>query len=320
MSFSISVVIPVYNCEQYIEKAVASALQQPEVLEVVVVNDGSIDKTQEILTRLVTKHQKLKVFNHPNNLNKGRSASRNLGIKKASGNYIAFLDADDYYLPNRFSNDKVLFEQSEDIDGIYNAIGTHLYREIEYQEEKQLLSKLFTINKVVEPYDLFDTIMSGNYGYFSIDGMTLKRTIVENIGGFNESLVVAEDTDFILKLSLKYDLYPGQLDKPLAMRGIHTNNVFNNKELYSLYDLKMYESLYFWTIKSNFALNIVERFLERIWIIHFNQKKDFFSYIKIWFGYTMRYPKILFTTLSIKYFPLIRLRQKLFPFLYNNSK
>lgn len=318
MSFSISVVIPVYNCEQYLEKAVATALQQPEVLEVVAVSDGSTDKSYEILYKLASKNQKLKVFNHPDNVNKGRSATRNLGIKMAKGNYIAFLDADDYFLPNRFTNDKLLFENNKELDGVYNAIDTHFYRRVESLEEKQSKLELFTLKKIVKPNKLFDVIMSGKFGFFSIDGMTIKKSIVEDIGGFNESLVVAEDTDFILKLSLKYNLYPGDLEKPVAVRGIHENNVFNNKELYTVYDLKMYESMYFWTLKNNFNLKIVERFLERIWIIHFNQKKDIFSYMRIWFALVFKDPSILITYLSFKYFPLIRLRKKYFSSLYKH--
>ena len=110
MKFLVSVIIPVFNVEQFVEKAIISALQQPEVFEVVVVNDGSTDNSLQIITKLQAEYSRVKLCHHPNLVNKGRSASRNLGIKKAICNYIAFLDADDYYLENRFTNDKIVFE------------------------------------------------------------------------------------------------------------------------------------------------------------------------------------------------------------------
>lgn len=312
MSFLVSVIIPVYNCECYIEKSIKSALQQPEVLEVVVVNDGSTDNTQEIINKLAFENQNLKIYHHPNNVNKGRAATRNLGIKKARGNYIAYLDADDFYLPNRFSCDKTLFENNKDVDGVYNAIGTHLYRDIVNEEEKQGLLELLTLKKVVQPHKLFDAIISGRHGFFSIDGMTLKKTVVQNIGGYNQSLVVAEDTDFILKLALKYNLYSGVLDKPLAMRGIHAKNVFNNEELYKVYNLKMYESLYFWTIKNKFDLKIVERFLERMWLLKYKQANTYSANLKYWFFLILKSPRVLKLHLFAKYSPIVRFMKKTF--------
>ena len=102
MEFLISVIIPVYNGEQFIEKAISSAIMQPEVAEVIVINDGSTDNTQEIIKNLQLESSKIKIYQHKNNENKGRSASRNLGVKKAFSKYLAFLDADDYYLKDRF--------------------------------------------------------------------------------------------------------------------------------------------------------------------------------------------------------------------------
>ncbi len=111
MALSISVIIPAYNVESFIEKAIMSAIQQSEVNEVVVINDGSTDKTLQIIENLKNSNPKIKIFHHKNRSNQGRSASRNLGIKEATGNYIAFLDADDFYLSNRFSKDQIIFEE-----------------------------------------------------------------------------------------------------------------------------------------------------------------------------------------------------------------
>ena len=74
---NISVIIPVYNAAAYIEKAVTSALLHNEVKEVVLVNDGSTDDSLAILQKLQQSDTRIKIYQHENNSNKGRSASRN---------------------------------------------------------------------------------------------------------------------------------------------------------------------------------------------------------------------------------------------------
>ena len=93
---NISVIIPVYNAAAYIEKAVTSALFHNEVKEVVLVNDGSTDDSLAILQKLQQSDARIKIYHHENKVNKGRSASRNLALQKATQPFIAFLDADDF--------------------------------------------------------------------------------------------------------------------------------------------------------------------------------------------------------------------------------
>lgn len=314
MEFSISVIIPVYNGDRFIEKAVKSAIEQPEVFEIVLINDGSTDRTLQIIEKLQCKFPLIKTFHHRNKENKGRSASRNLGIKKASGNYIAFLDADDFYLANRFSNDKKIFQEKSEVDGVYNAIGAHFYREASKEEINEL--KLFTVNEKINQEDLFNVLISGKQGYFSIDGLTVKRSVFDEVGYFNEELVVAEDTDLIWKMALKCHLEGGIIDKPVAMRGVHDKNVFNRNELYEIYDLKLYESMYVWSVKNKVNIKIVEGFLERIWILIYKKKRPLYCYLNYWLRLNLKTPRLLFSFLGIKYFPVVRLRKKLFAFLY----
>ncbi len=310
MEFTVSVIIPVYNAEAFLEKAIKSALQQPEVLEVIVVNDGSTDGSLEITEGLKQKDTRVKIYHHKNYTNKGRSASRNLGIEKANANYIAFLDADDYYLENRFVEDKKVFEQHEEAEGVYNAIGVDFYRTFSEDEMKEL--QLYTLTKVIPADKLFNALMSGDYGHFSIDGLTVKKSIFKKVGCFQENLEVAEDTDLIWKMALVCKLYSGILSKPVAKRGVHTQNVFNNKDLYVIYDLKLYESLFSWSVKNKMNIKINERFLERIWILKYRQTKSVIKHLFYYFRLNLKQPKLFFTYLGVKYFPLIRFRNKYF--------
>ena len=314
MNFSVSVIIPVFNGDRFIEKAIASALQQSEVSEIIIINDGSTDKTEDILKDLETQNAKLKILYHKNKINKGRSASRNLGIQNTNTNYIAFLDADDYYLPNRFKNDKIIFDTNPRCDGVYNAIGAHFYKDVTMTENERL--KLTTVRKIIEPEKLFEALITGKHGHFSIDGLTVKRKIFDVVGLFQEKLKVSEDTEILWKMALKCRLETGMIDKPVAMRGVHDNNVFNEEDLYKKFRIKMYESLIFWSSKNNISQQKIDQLLKWLWLYKYKEEKNVIKNILYWVFLFTNNTKLLFSLLTIKYFPLVRLRKKIFPFLF----
>ncbi|MBH2023635.1 MAG: glycosyltransferase, partial [Flavobacteriales bacterium] len=76
----ISVIIPVYNAEKYVSQAVESALQLDEVFEIILVEDKSPDNALEVCKELAEKHERVKLFQHPDQGNHGAGASRNLGL------------------------------------------------------------------------------------------------------------------------------------------------------------------------------------------------------------------------------------------------
>ena len=125
---NISVIIPVYNASAFLKKAVESAIQFEEVKEIILVEDGSTDHSLEVCEILENEFGAVKLFQHPDKGNHGAGATRNLGLEKATEDFIAFLDADDYYLPNRFDAEKELFKDSN-IEGVFNAIGTEFLSE-----------------------------------------------------------------------------------------------------------------------------------------------------------------------------------------------
>src|SRR5256885_17095878 len=100
----ISVVMPVYNRAWIVADAIESVIALDRAdLELIVVDDGSNDGTGEILASFAGRHgDQVKVCTHVGCVNRGIAASRNLGVARSSGRYVAFLDSDDLYLPNRF--------------------------------------------------------------------------------------------------------------------------------------------------------------------------------------------------------------------------
>jgi len=223
----ISVIIPVYNAEKYISQAVDSALQFEEVYEVVLVEDKSPDNALQVCKELAEKHDRVKLFQHPDQGNHGAGASRNLGLEKAEGDFIAFLDADDYYLPNRFDAEKELFV-NKDVDGVYGAIGVHYYSEkAKEQYYKVFGDRLTTVYKKHSPKDVFpgQLNMRGTFGLFSIDALTIRKSSLRNMEYFFKThLKLHQDTEFLFRLSYYLNLYPGILDNAVAVRGVHENN------------------------------------------------------------------------------------------------
>ncbi len=96
----ISVIIPVYNIEEYLERCVNSVREQTfDNLEILLVDDGSTDSSGSICDRLATEDSRIRVFHKPNG---GSSSARNLGISQAAGEYLGFVDSDDYIAPDMY--------------------------------------------------------------------------------------------------------------------------------------------------------------------------------------------------------------------------
>lgn len=224
----ISVIIPVYNAEKYVTQAVESALQFEEVHEIILVEDQSPDNALEVCQQLAEKHGRVTFFQHPDKGNHGAGPTRNLGLEKASGDFIAFLDADDYYLPNRFDAERELFKDPK-VEGVYGALGVHYYSKKAKEQYYPLFEdKLTTVYKKHDPKEVFpgQLNMRGSFGLFSIDCLTIRREpMFRKLKPlFKTHLRLHQDTEFLFRLSYYLDLYPGILDKAVAMRGVHENN------------------------------------------------------------------------------------------------
>lgn len=224
----ISVIVPVYNAEKYVAQAVESALQFDEVYEVILIEDKSPDNALQVCQQLAEKYDRVKLFQHQDKGNHGAGATRNLGIEKATGDFIAFLDADDYYLPNRFDAEKELFKNPE-VEGVYGALGVHYYSEKAKEQYYSLFKdNLTTVYKKHDPKEVFpgQLNMRGSFGLFSIDCLTVRReSMIKKLKPFFKThLRLHQDTEFLFRLSYYLDLYPGILDQAVAMRGVHENN------------------------------------------------------------------------------------------------
>lgn len=122
----LTIIIPVYNAEKYITKAIESAASQGiSDYELIIINDGSTDRTLELCRRAVEKDPRVHIFTQDN---KGASAARNFGISKATGQYVAFLDADDQLVSNCFAAvEQFLINEEYDVF-MFSSLGSNVDR------------------------------------------------------------------------------------------------------------------------------------------------------------------------------------------------
>ena len=186
----ISVIIPVYNGEKTIQETIESVLGQTFVdFELIIIDDGSSDRTVEIINKNLDS--RIKLYSYPN---QGLSVSRNRGIQRSQGDYISFIDADDLWTKNK------LAAQHQALQNIPTAAVAYSGTSRIDESSKILYDiPLAKIRGKVYSYLLLrDIIGSGS-------NPLIQRQALLATGKFNESLQAAEDWDMWIKLSAKYE-------------------------------------------------------------------------------------------------------------------
>ena len=148
-----SIIVPAYNEAQYIEECVESVLNQDyDNFEVIVVDDGATDETPQIIDSLAQKSKKVKVIHQKNG---GLSAARNSGIEAASGDYILFLDGDDFWSDNSFLTclDNMITKEMVDV----------VIFPFTYYYQNKLVEKFFNTKNLSANENIHLTLANMNY-------------------------------------------------------------------------------------------------------------------------------------------------------------
>ncbi len=219
----LTVIIPVYCVENYLNEAVASALRQDDVSEIILIEDGSPDNSLAVCQKLAQSYRSVKVLQHPDCGNHGAGASRNLGIREATNEWIAFLDADDFYLDNRFETFFETIHSHPDADAVCEAVGVHF--ETDEDEKAWTRPRINTLERAFSPAELFrNQAPVGNRGFCCTPGWTVRKSALERVGMFPPHLRIHQDTALYVKLAAATTVYTGQLNAPVAMRRVHDAN------------------------------------------------------------------------------------------------
>lgn len=215
----VSVIIPAYNSELYIAEAIDSVLQQDyPALEIIVVDDGSVDNTQNIVRGY---GDKVRLLTQPN---KGSAAARNLGILNGCGKYIAFLDADDVWWPHKIrcqiaelrkSGYKMAY--SSFIPWRPDETGQYVVPEIAFSTSN---NPYITSGKIVTSWTYADLLLNCIVWTSTV---IVEKSEVEKAGLFDESLRKGQDYDLWLKLSQQIEMLG--LEQPTALYRIHPASI-----------------------------------------------------------------------------------------------
>lgn len=256
----ISVVIPVFNAEEFVREAVLSALIIPEVQQIILVEDTSPDNCLKICQDLVREFpHKVELHRHPEGTRQGAAASRNLGIKKAIGKYIAFLDADDYYLPQRFVRALQIFNHNPFVD--YVVSPSQL--EADYKMGNNNYTMMNT--KANNPaYNLFPALLTEGYGYFDTNSIIIRHSSLKRLTTlFDTRLELHQDSELWLRIAYKLRGVTENKTLPGSVVRRHINNRIIHRNANSL-------SLYWRTVFTKFNQHSLSRELN--WFIKLKKK------------------------------------------------
>ena len=208
MRNDISVVIPAYNVEEYIVDAIESVLNQNHnVYEIIIINDGSTDNT----SRLISKYsEKIIIINQEN---MGLSASRNRGVKESRGNVIAFLDADDIWMPEKLHAQE---KKLNSFDIVYS-------NRMNFGEIGDLPELQSDVSSMMEG-DIWDNLLLGNF--ITASSVIIKKFLFEQMGGFNEAMRSCEDWDLWLRCSENSSV--GYCSEPLVRYRFRADSLSKN--------------------------------------------------------------------------------------------
>lgn len=200
MSSLVSVIIPTHDRCFLLRRAVESVLDQTYAnFECIVIDDGSRDKTQEVISKF--KDDRIKYFRHEKNM--GASAARNLGIRRANGELIAFLDDDDEWIATKLEKQVSLIKSLPESFGM-------IYCWMDYFDKGKLVHKHHPVFRGNVFGQVIDKQRIGG-----CPTLLVRRKVVHELGGFDELLARGNDGDFIRRVCQKFhvDLIPEVLVK-----------------------------------------------------------------------------------------------------------
>ena len=205
----VSVVMPFLNEERYLEEAVQSIRdQQLTGWELILVDDGSTDRSTRIARDLVARDERIRYVDHPSHENRGMSASRNLGAAHTTAPYIGFLDADDVSVPERLAEQVDLLEKMPDVALVDGAI---LYWSswdpASTRADRVRLTGGIAERRLDPPEPLLEIYPLGPAAGAGVTGL-VRRSVFEAVGGFEERFRgLYEDQAFLAKVWLRYPVY-----------------------------------------------------------------------------------------------------------------
>ena len=236
MTPKISIVIPLYNKANAIEETVLSVLDQTfSDFEIVIINDGSTDASLAVTEGI--EDSRINIYSTKN---QGVSAARNYGITRAQADYIAFLDADDLWLPNHLESLNTLLQKFPNC-GLYCTAYAKQYESIRTPAVFKNIPIKNNWVGIVDNY--FESSLKNSLAWTS--ATMVPKSILEALNGFNESIKLGagEDTDLWIRIALQHPV--AFCNSVTAIHNLQSENRISNSktDLRQFIDLDVYEPM-----------------------------------------------------------------------------
>lgn len=213
----ISVIIPFFNSQEFLRETFESVISQEySNWEIILIDDGSTDNSIEIAKEYVQKYPaRIFCYQHEGHKNKGAAAGRNLGLKKAKGELVALLDADDVWLPQKLKKQVEIFRQNPQISMVCES--TKYWYSWSNSKRKDVVVKVgANTEQVFQPIELVKKLYPLGSGAAPCTcSLLIKTSVLKKFNGFEESFVensqVFEDQAFLIKIYLSETVYISSL-------------------------------------------------------------------------------------------------------------
>jgi len=211
----VSVVVPFFNAANFLEEAIQSVFAQSyRSWELLLVDDGSDDGGSQIAHRHAAGHpEAVHYLNHAEHQNRGQSASRNLGIRHAKGEYIAFLDADDVWFPRKLEEQVAILNAQPEAGMVYGASEYWSSWTGSAEDlQRDCFAKLgVPADTLIKPLVLLTLSLKATAPTPCPSNILLRRKIVEDVGGFEETFrrshLMYEDQAFLAKVYIHTSVF-----------------------------------------------------------------------------------------------------------------
>lgn len=203
----VSVIVIFFNASDFLQAAIESVLAQTyEHWELLLVDDGSTDGSTDVAMSFASENPaRIKYFEHDGHQNLGMSAARNLGIRKAKGDYIAFLDADDYWLPDKLDVQTRILDSQPEAGMLFGSTKYWFSwtGRLEDSQRDYVPSLRVRTHTLFQPPLLLPLFIEGKAEVPCTCSILVRRIIAEKIGGFEDSFRgMYEDQAFYAKICL----------------------------------------------------------------------------------------------------------------------
>ncbi len=224
----VSIILPTYNCAAFLPHSIGTILLQTyNSYEIIVIDDGSTDNTKEVLHPFMQRIKYIRLEQ-----NKGLPTARNIGIRSAQGKYIAFIDADDLWLPEKLQTDIEYFETHSEVSMIYS-------KHINIDEKGDDLDG--NTKRQLPSGNIFTQLFS-EQNFIITSSVVVRKEVFETTGLFDEQLFNCQDWDMWLRIAFHFQV--AGINKPLVKYRHNPHSLSKNRNNVLKYQKIIIDKIY----------------------------------------------------------------------------